>query len=181
MKEEFLELLRSVKREGIDKLINWLEKNTFFTDPASGNYHASYEGGLCRHSLNVYYRLKELVGDSDTTKIVGLLHDVCKIGSYEIDYRNVKDEDGNWVKKAYYKHKKEKFAFGHGEKSAYIISQFIKLNKEEALAIRWHMEAYEPKEEYMYLAEAISDCPLIIYMHAADMLATYVDEKEETK
>lgn len=178
MKEEFIALLKSINRDGIDRLINWIEKSSFFIDPASSNHHGAFEGGLVQHSLNVYNRLKELVGDSDSTKIIGLLHDVCKIGSYEINYRNVKDENGVWTQVPFYKHKKEAFAFGHGEKSVYMISTFIKLKKEEALAIRWHMGAYEPKEMYGYLGEAISECPLIIYTHTADMLATYVDEKE---
>ena len=178
MREEYLALLRSINRDGMERLINWIEKSSFFTDPASANHHGAFEGGLVKHSLNVYNRLKELVGDSDSVKIIGLLHDVCKIGSYEISYRNVKDEKGVWNQVAFYKHKKEAFAFGHGEKSVYMISTFIKLKKEEALAIRWHMGAYEPKEVYGYLGEAIEECPLIIYTHAADMLATYVDEKE---
>ena len=179
MKEEFIELLKSINREGMDKLINWITKTSFFTDPASANHHSACEGGLLIHSLNVYKRLKELVGDSESVKIIGLLHDVCKIGSYEVSYRNVKDENGVWNQVPFYKHKKESFAFGHGEKSVYMISTFIKLKKEEALAIRWHMGAFEPKETYGYLGEAVSECPLIIYTHAADMLATYVDEKEE--
>ena len=179
MKEEFIELLKSINREGMDKLINWITKTSFFTDPASANHHSACEGGLLIHSLNVYKRLKELVGDSESVKIIGLLHDVCKIGSYEVSYRNVKDENGVWNQVPFYKHKKENFAFGHGEKSVYMISTFIKLKKEEALAIRWHMGAFEPKETYGYLGEAVSECPLIIYTHAADMLATYVDEKEE--
>ena len=179
MKEEFIELLKSINREGMDKLISWITKTSFFTDPASANHHSACEGGLLIHSLNVYKRLKELVGDSESVKIIGLLHDVCKIGSYEVSYRNVKDENGVWNQVPFYKHKKENFAFGHGEKSVYMISTFIKLKKEEALAIRWHMGAFEPKETYGYLGEAVSECPLIIYTHAADMLATYVDEKEE--
>ena len=178
MKEEFLALLKSINRDGMDRLISWIEKTSFFTDPASGNHHSAFEGGLLQHSLNVYKRLKELVGDSDSTKIIGLLHDVCKIGSYEVSYRNVKDENGNWNQVAFYKHKKEDFAFGHGEKSVYMLSAFIKLKKEEAMAIRWHMGAFEPKESYGYLGEAISEYPIIIYAHTADMLATYVDEKE---
>ena len=178
MKEEFLALLKSINRDGMERLINWIEKSSFFTDPASSNHHGAFEGGLVQHSLNVYKRLKELVGDSDSTKIIGLLHDICKIGSYEVSYRNIKDEKGNWLQTPFYKHKKEAFAFGHGEKSVYMISTFIKLKKEEALAIRWHMGAYESKEMYGYLGEAISECPLSIYTHTADMLATYVDEKE---
>ena len=35
MKEEFLNLLRQVKREGIDDLIQFIEKTDFFKAPAS--------------------------------------------------------------------------------------------------------------------------------------------------
>ena len=47
-KERFIELLRSTKREGIEKLIDFLEKTDFFTAPASTRFHSSYEGGLLR-------------------------------------------------------------------------------------------------------------------------------------
>lgn len=178
-KEQFLEVLRTVNREGIDKLIEWLDKkSTFFVDPASAIHHSNFVGGLCEHSFNVYKRLKEITGqDTDTIKIVGLLHDICKTGSYETYSKNVKDARGMWNAVTAYKHKKSNFPFGHGEKSVYMIQQFIKLTKEEALAIRWHMGAYEPKETYGDLAEAQKECPLVIYAHAADMLAAYVDEK----
>ena len=53
-KERFLEILRSVNRPGMDKLIEWLEDSTFFVDPASARFHGNYEGGLCDHSLAVY-------------------------------------------------------------------------------------------------------------------------------
>ena len=179
-KEQFLEILKTVNREGIDKLIDWLDnKSTFFTDPASASYHSSYSGGLCQHSLNVYKRLKELVGDSDSIKIIGLLHDICKTGSYQQYSKNVKDARGTWNSVLAYKYKKTSLPYGHGEKSVYMLQNFIKLTKEEALCIRWHMEAYEPKEMYNELKDAITECPLIIYTHTADMLATYVDEKEE--
>ena len=46
MKEEFLEILRKVKREGIEDLINFLEKSDFFKAPASTRFHGSHEGGL---------------------------------------------------------------------------------------------------------------------------------------
>ena len=54
MKEEFLQILRKVKREGIEELINFLEKSDFFKAPASTRFHGSYEGGLVEHSLKVY-------------------------------------------------------------------------------------------------------------------------------
>lgn len=43
-KERFIELLRSTKREGIEKLIDFLEKTDFFTAPASTRFHMSCEG-----------------------------------------------------------------------------------------------------------------------------------------
>lgn len=177
-KQKYIEILRSVKREGMDKLIDFLTNSTFFDDPASAVYHSNFAGGLCQHSLNVYAQLKQLVGDNDTVKVVALLHDICKIGNYETYSKNVKDEKtGNWNSVLSYRCKPTKLPFGHGEKSAFMAQQFIKLNKEEALAIRWHMGAYEPKEMYGELKDAITVCPFIIYVHAADMLATYVDEK----
>ena len=54
MKEEFIELLKSTNRDGIDKLLAWIEKSDFYKAPASTRFHGSYEGGLLEHSLNVY-------------------------------------------------------------------------------------------------------------------------------
>ena len=54
MKEQFLELLRQVKREGMDQLIEFIEKTDFFTAPASTRFHGDYEGGLVEHSMKVY-------------------------------------------------------------------------------------------------------------------------------
>lgn len=177
--EQFIETLKTVKRDGMDKLIDYLLKSTFFIDPASANFHSNYAGGLCQHSLNVYNRLKNLTGeDTDTIKIVGLLHDVCKIGTYEQYYKNTKEND-NWVKTVAYKHKKSTLPYGHGEKSVYMLSHFIKLTQEETLAIRWHMGAYEPKELYAELGEAQEMYPLVILVNTADLLATKIDEKVE--
>ena len=61
MKEEFLKLLRQVKREGIEDLINFLEKSDFFTAPASTRFHGNHEGGLVEHSMKVYEILKHKV------------------------------------------------------------------------------------------------------------------------
>ena len=100
MKEKFIELLKNTNREGMDNLISFLDKTDFYTAPASTKFHNSFEGGLLAHSLNVYTALKELVGDKwpeDTIIIVALLHDICKINMYKIEYRNKKDETGTWV------------------------------------------------------------------------------------
>lgn len=174
-KERFLELLRKVNRDGIDKLIAWLEGSTFFVDPASAKYHGDYEGGLCDHSLAVYEEYVKLTGvDDDKAKITCLLHDVCKIGTYKLGYRNVKNEQGQWQQVPQYENQESGFPFGHGEKSVFMISQFIKLTKEEILMIRWHMGAYESKECWRELGEAQEMYPSVLYIHFADMLATKV-------
>ncbi len=59
-KEEFIEIYReNITRPGADALLDYLEhKCDFFTAPASGRYHGSYDGGLSEHSLNVFFCLK---------------------------------------------------------------------------------------------------------------------------
>lgn len=172
-KERFLTILRSVKREGIDAIINYLESSSFFKDPASARYHGNFEGGLCKHSLAVYDKLVELSGrDDDTVKICSLLHDICKVGSYKVDYKNVKNELGVWEKVPYYSFAEDMFPFGHGEKSVFIISQYMNLSLEEVLAIRWHMGSYEPKELWQTLESARKMYDLVIYIHMADVLAS---------
>ena len=51
-KQEFLDLLRSCKRDGIDDVINDLEEWGFFDAPASAGHHLNVKGGLVLHSLN---------------------------------------------------------------------------------------------------------------------------------
>lgn len=178
MKEKFIELLRETKREGIEDLIDFLEKTDFYTAPASTKFHNSFEGGLLTHSLNVYEALSTLVKDKwpeDTIRIVALLHDICKINLYKVDYRNKKDATGQWIKEPYYT-TDDLMPLGHGEKSVMLISEFIKLSKEELYAIRWHMGGYEPKENYGYIAKAYEKYPLAVYTHMADLMATYIIE-----
>ena len=58
-KQTFIDLIRSIERDfDKDKLLNWLENSDFFYAPASTRYHSNFEGGLCAHSLSVYYSLE---------------------------------------------------------------------------------------------------------------------------
>lgn len=85
-----------IKREGSDVLLDYLKKSDFFIAPASSKYHNNCEGGLVDHSINVYESLKnlndklELGFNDESIAVVGLLHDVCKIDFYKIEYRNRK-------------------------------------------------------------------------------------------
>lgn len=179
-KHEIISLLNKVNREGIDRLIEFLEKTDFFTAPASTRFHSNYEGGLADHSLNVYKELKELTNDEwpeETIIIIGLLHDICKVNNYKVEMRNKKNPDtGVWYQEPYYT-TDDMMPLGHGEKSVMLISEFIRLTKEELYSIRWHMGGYEPKENYSYISAAYYKYPLAVYTHMADLKATYIDEE----
>ena len=82
MKQRFIELLKATNIEGIDNLLDFLDKTDFYTAPASTRFHNAFEGGLLAHSLNVYDCLKDLTKEKwadDTIAIVALLHDICKV------------------------------------------------------------------------------------------------------
>lgn len=181
MKEEFLNLLRTVKREGIENLIEFLEKSDFFTAPASTRFHGNFEGGLAEHSLKVYEILKHKIENNikgikteeESIIIIGLLHDICKTNFYKIDYRNAKNALGVWEKVPYYTIE-DTIPYGHGEKSVMMITEYIKLTPEEKYAIRWHMGYTEPKEVYNTIGAAYTKYPIALLTHEADLEATYL-------
>lgn len=172
MKEEFINLLKQTNREGMNKLIEFLERTDFFEAPASTRFHGCFKGGLLEHSLKVYEILKTKTEDSASVKIIALLHDVCKANFYKVDYRNAKNEQGVWEKVPYYT-VDDTIPYGHGEKSVMMISEFIKLTPEERYAIRWHMGFTEPKELYGTIGIAYKKYPIALLTHEADLEATY--------
>ena len=191
IKEEFIEIFESnIRREGADALLEYLKKSDFFTAPASARFHGSYAGGLAEHSVNVYHclvdylsreRVQELYGldvSPESIAITALLHDVCKIGCYKAGTRNVKNEaTGQWEKVPTFFYE-DKLPYGHGEKSVYIVSGFMKLTREEAMAIRWHMGFSGPEDNGM-VGQALRQYPLAFALHTADMEASTFLENEE--
>jgi len=169
-------------RTGIDNLMQWVRGSGFYLAPASSKHHLNVPGGLCRHSIHVYERLKSMPNDEeysdDTLAIVGLFHDVCKVNYYKEDFRD-KKEDGRWIKVLNYVID-DKLPLGHGEKSLYIINRFLLLSDEEACAIRWHMGAYG-LTDYRDLNNAMKMYPLVVKLQMADMAATYLDEREDAR
>ena len=180
MKEKFLELLRTVKREGIEDLIKFIESTDFFTAPASTRFHGDYAGGLVEHSLKVYEILVDKVKNAcieiktppESIILIALLHDICKANFYKVDYRNAKNALGVWEKVPYYT-VDDTIPYGHGEKSVMMITEYIKLTSEEKYAIRWHMGFTEPKEQYTTIGIAYTKYPLALLMFEADLEATY--------
>jgi len=185
-KEEFISIYNdNIKRDGADKLLEYLtsKQSDFFTSPASTKYHGSYEGGLLDHSLNVYHclvdylnrpRTKEIYGmnySAETVAVSALLHDICKVNFYKTDFRNAKNEAGTWEKVPYYS-VDDKLPYGHGEKSVYIITGFMRLSREEAFAIRYHM-GFSGLEDKNCIGKAFEQYPLAFALCTADMEATY--------
>lgn len=184
-KEEFLNIAReNIKREGLENLINWLVTTDFFEAPASSKFHLAEAGGLCKHSINVYKRMLNLATaeygeenvNRETIAICGLFHDICKCCFYKTEYRNVK-ENGEWVQKPYYS-VDDMLPYGHGEKSVYIINGYMRLTREEALAINWHMGGFDKRVvggDFEF-SKAYYKYPICVLMHMADVMATYLDE-----
>ena len=157
IKQEFLEIFYdNIERDGAEELLAYLEKTDFFTAPASSKQHSNFEGGLCLHSINVYKRFLKLVQSEygqkwkekispESVAIIALLHDLCKTNFYVVEMRNTK-VDGEWVQKPFYK-VEDSLPYGHGEKSVYMISGFMKLTREEAMPSigTWVHLTHEPK------------------------------------
>ena len=185
-REEFIDIFHTyIHREGSEELLDYLmNKSDFFTAPASARYHGAYVGGLCDHSVNVFRcledylarpRVRETYGldyDMQSVAIVALLHDLCKIGCYKAGTRNVKNEaTGQWEKVPTFFYE-DKMPYGHGEQSVYIISGFMRLSREEAMAIRWHM-GFSGQEDERTVGQALQQYPLAFALSTADMEASY--------
>ncbi len=196
-KEKFIELLMSIKREGsdIEGLIKWLEDRGFFESPATTQYHYSEEGGLCEHSLDVYYKLHEILTtfapttySIDTEIILGLLHDIIRCTMYEKTVINekVRDENGKcvdnlgrfyWNSKVVFKNKSsnDRNSFGnYAFNNYYMVSTFIPLYPEEVAALMSYdcgmSSGYVNTEVFIALDKA----PLAVILQSADMLSSYL-------
>ena len=189
IKEEFIQIYQNnITRDGSDKLLDYICQSDFFQAPASARYHSSYAGGLAQHSINVYYCLSDYMArervqqtyglncSDETIAIVSLLHDLCKIGCYKAGRRNVK-ENGVWKQVPTYNFD-DPMPYGHGEKSVYIINGYMRLSREEAFAIRYHM-GFSGVEDKGTVGKAFEMFPLAFALSTADMEATYFLEGEE--
>lgn len=193
MKDKFIELFETnIQRDGASELLEYLKKTDFFEAPASTRFHLSRQGGLVEHSVHVYERLKTLceqeclanenfeMPTDETIAICGLLHDLCKVNFYGVEMRNKKNEQGVWEKVPFYV-VDDQLPYGHGEKSVYIISGFMRLTRDEAMAIRWHMGYSDTdfKGGGYSVGNAFDKFPLAVLTHIADVMASHIDEREE--
>ena len=180
-KNNYINLLKSTDRENIDKVIDWLESTDFFEAPASTMYHENYTGGLCEHSLKVYDNMVKLKQefkfdiDDEQIIIMTLLHDVCKVNTYTKDKKNQKIGQ-NWETVDFWK-RNDDYPIGHGQKSIILLQKtgFI-LTDLEILSIVAHMNGYE-ESKYFSASNIYDKNELTIWLHLADMIATYKDRK----
>lgn len=195
-KEKYLGYCRQyIHREGLESLLNYIEQKTdFFTAPSSTKFHLNTPGGLCQHSINVFETAlrinehlllpKQEAGEcifpqklsEESIAIAALFHDICKCGLYKQTEKWKKDAQNKWVSYIGYE-VNDDFPFGHGEKSCYIINFYLRLKKDELLAIRWHMGMFDVSENgssgrYSFY-NACDATPLVILLQMADMCCSH--------
>ena len=184
-KEKFLQIYNeNIKRHGSEELLDWLLQTDFFTAPASTKYHCACEGGLVQHSVSVYEvmmqkHFDEQEDSKESFAICALLHDLCKAQFYKVSTRNVKNEEtGKWEKQPFYA-VEDRFPFGHGEKSVFLIERFMRLKTSEAMAIRWHMGGFDDTARAggFSISLAYEKYPIAVKLHLSDLEATYLREK----
>ena len=205
--EKFEELFGEIKRDGADKLLEFIRKSDFYSAPASTRFHLCEEGGLLKHSLHVYECLNakksapiwdEVLKNvsHETIIIVSLLHDLCKTYFYVPEYRNKKTYDKEVVEASSPREVKhdaggdfvwqtvkqytieDKYPLGHGSKSVIFILKHMDLTMEEITAINYHMGAYCDSSQWNELGQAFEKYPLTLALHQADMEATHILEVE---
>ena len=186
-KERFIELYRTyIHRDGSEKLLEFLmsRSSDFFEAPASTRFHGAYKGGLVDHSLNVYEclkdylerpRVREIYGlnsvSEESIAIVALLHDICKVNVY-------RPSDGQWQSVDTFEFHDD-LPYGHGEKSVYMITGFMRLTRDESFAIRYHMGFSSEYDDPRSIGYTFEHFPLAFALSTADMEATYFLEGEK--
>lgn len=188
-------MLLSTNREGMEQTIEYLDHLGFFVAPASTKFHLNVKGGLMQHSwsvCNTALMLREQMIQMnpeleaklpvDSVIIASLLHDVCKSNVYKDAIISRKNDQGFWQKVPGYEVDYSSLPLGHGEKSVIMLLTFgLKLTRDEMLAIRWHMSAwdlaFQSSEQKSNLQMARDIAPLCIIIQTADGLSTALLEE----
>ncbi len=196
LKKEFVSLLRSTERDGVEDLLDELDYLGFFNAPASSRFHLNNDGGLVEHSLNVcrvalgireqmigFNKEMEEYLPKDSVIIAALLHDVCKADIYKKTTKRRKDKSGNITTTDGYKLDYSNFPMGHGEKSAIVcLRAGLAMTDYELMAIRWHMAAWDLPFHSADIKENLNTardiCPLCAVIQTADTLASNILERK---
>lgn len=160
------------KTERMAQVATKLGETSFYQMPASTRYHGNFAGGLLQHCTNVWRNLEKLTNalnlkwqDPSSPYIIAMLHDACKIDAYcfNHDYKC-------WERN-------ENHSDGHGDLSLRVAEELgIELTDEEKACIRWHMGAFDEKENWGQFTGSIHQYPNVFWTHVADMMAAHIDE-----
>jgi hypothetical protein len=160
-----------IPTESWGPLFEYLRESGFFEAPASIHHHGAYPGALYDHSLAVMASIVKLTDRLDlqwqkprSPYIVGMFHDLCKVDNY-------KHKDGSGEA---WEYNNAALLPGHGEKSVILLQRFLPLTEEEMLCIRWHMGAFDDKENWNSYGRACTAYPNVLYTHTADMIAARI-------
>ena len=164
------DILRSYVSE---RFMDWLIEVGFFKAPASIHHHGAYPGALFDHSLAVMNALVDLTlklglkwQQPRSPYIVGMFHDLCQVDNYK-----EKPEGSSGDR---WEYNNAALLPGHGEKSVILLQRFMNLTEEEILCIRWHMGAFDAKENWNSYGRSVTEYPNVLYTHTADMIAARI-------
>ena len=152
IRTQILTLLRSVKRPGVDVLVDYIESSNYFTANCSG-HHFIGQGGVAQHSLEVYTYMKEhnVFGlDDDSLILTAFCHDLGKT----MEARNA-------------------FSGRHDQRSLKVLRHCgVPLSEAERTAVLNH----EPGDSYRSTKKAT--CPLYALLVAGDCNSTGTWKRE---
>lgn len=188
-KENFIaDMNRYLMIFNVEDVADELDNLGFFNAPASINHHGNHDGGLYEHSYEVMHQLLYLTKRLDLTwsrpespYIIGMFHDICKCDNYKKSRSRIPNmidmglgnDDGCYEEK--WEYNKNSVLSGHGEKSVIMTQNILgRLTKEEVMCIRWHMGAFDDKENWQYYSRAVSSYPNVLFTHTADMIASQI-------
>jgi len=180
MRDTIIKLLEQVKRPGMTDLIEHITERGFFDAPCSTDKHLSCEGGLARHSFNVFDVMLHLNNTFtaelpyESLVLCGLLHDLGKMGDHAKPYYapNVLKSGTVSAAKPYITNK-DLIYLPHEVRSVMIIERFIELTEDEEAAILWHNGLYGA---FKYDIPG-KETQLYMVLHFADMWASRVVEE----
>jgi len=175
----------------LQALNNFLDTTDFWTAPASTRFHGDFKGGLSLHSLMVikqslafakpvlenYFSSKGSEKISITAKdifLAALCHDFCKTNFYGVEYRNVKDITGNWIKQPFFKSRSDNRNLGHGNESVLMMLKIFPTyidNRMVLEAVSRHMGFSDLSESEKYNYSNFLENPLVILLQLADQTA----------
>lgn len=165
VKQAIVDRLRATKRKNVERVINYMEKNGFFS--ARCVRHHTYRGGLASHAWQTYQIALRLyaeerakkpntkIFDEDSIAIATLLHDICDCSGF----RKIKGL--------------------HGLRSVVILLDLgFQLSTDEYLAIRFHMDIEKKKNHSLYNDAKRSQFRYLIHKADGKSAATHKGYKD---